>query len=613
MTVLRPITGLSALSTKRKGHVGSVDACRQASAESFWSWVERRIGYHTDAVCESNVSMISSLVSSMNDSDARIRVILTQSATLPDTASPFDRMERTIRQSGTAVVRMTGSSKLAAEQVQTAILMAVLSVDSNFVNSELNRQSVSLKGFDLSVLEELGVRRHVVVMVENADAMDRALLNQVIQTVACLRSEKVSVALVIESDLGEPLIEEVVEDENVFVELYIRKIPLINSDELRKRILSIMLGYSSEIAIVGLPIELPKEDAEFIEHTLAISTRSLSDLSTNMLLSTSNWFKWNSLAVLVGPLISLSEPRLKILKGQIAESKAMTLPKAEALDDLLIVRQAAAIVSKVRDIASRALGVSLKNISNIAAIQPNESGKQALITRIMTELQSQRSKSRLVETIVSTSMKLLESLLEDLDQLGLSPDLASIEALHVLCDRIEPLVGRTYNQTKVMEEWFTHLESFFRAALIVPNFGEETLKLSKLLTVNPMEDLDRLQVDPDPFGPTVDFLRKKLSSKHAHGMIELQEGVKAVFGNTSSQVVDCEILKEKFKKLKGGDFDLAEALATMEFLGLIKPPGGSDFSLLGNAVKIRKNYKDTWLVVNQKSGLENCEADDHSD
>jgi hypothetical protein len=125
-------------------------------------------------------------------------------------------------------------------------------------------------------------------------------------------------------------------------------------------------------------------------------------------------------------------------------------------------------------------------------------------------------------------------------------------------------------------------------------------------------------IDPDLFGNTVNFLRRKKVTKTEildPGLVELNQMVQAAYqtraaaGKKNKENADpsCSITKTHFSvefllKHFGRDFEIGKALAVMDFLGLVKQPGFIDIasgtvSGTTSAVKIKKMYNDTWFVA----------------
>ena len=184
MTVLRPIVDIYATSSKTESRFRS----HQQSADQFWSWAEGRISYHMDAICETGVRAISDSSCCVQENESRMRVIITQSGQTPDQWSPFDRLASNIARTGAAPVRIKGSSKLTMDSVESSILMGALGVTTGVVSSEQCSYTISLKGLDLSILEDVGVMKHLVVIIESADSIDRDILNKTIRLVHSVHS-----------------------------------------------------------------------------------------------------------------------------------------------------------------------------------------------------------------------------------------------------------------------------------------------------------------------------------------------------------------------------------------------------------------------------------------
>lgn len=606
MTILRPVVDAVAVQKRGKDSSAPVVAACQDSADKFWTWAEGRISYHTDAVCESSVSKIAGISSSRDSSDPRMKLILTQSARAPDTFSPFDRMENAISDCGATPVRVRGTSKLTIESIQSSLLMAALGVTTGVVTSDQCRYSIPLKGLDLSILEDLGVRKNLVVIVEGVDSLEHEMFNQLVHLVYSIRSSNILVALVLETDLGEPLIEEVVDDESVFANLAILSIPVLDSRDSRDRISSIFFGAGSEVNLLGLPIQLPEADREFVDRILPSYTKSPSDMCANILVCVSHWFKRSPVSFFVGALLADHKDRDSTIKS-VADKLPFKTHHPKILSDLLDCKQSLALAARVLSIAAQSVGLkgsSLPSTEDLLSIRFPAPNPEAVVKKAIAEIQSRKKPSKTIDAIVSDSVEGLNGLERELRRLGVPES----EALTALVVNIKSLANKRYNQSKIGDEWFGFFEKFLSCIIRFPAHGSESEKMFKLLSVHAKKDIDTLQADPYPFSPTLDFLRTK-PAKNAQ-LRELHEGVKAVFDNTAAQQIDCEVLRDKFKKVAAEGLDLAESLATMEFLGLIKPPGASDFAVLNGSIKIRKNYRDTWLVPGQKKNGEEEDGDD---
>jgi hypothetical protein len=126
-------------------------------------------------------------------------------------------------------------------------------------------------------------------------------------------------------------------------------------------------------------------------------------------------------------------------------------------------------------------------------------------------------------------------------------------------------------------------------------------------------------IDPDLFGTTVQFLRrKKVNATQVvePGLAALNQMVQTVYQSKLSAaskknkenddpgytVTKSHFSVEFLLKHFGRNFEIGKALAVMDFLGLVKQPGFIDIasgtvSGTTSAVKIKKTYNDTWLVA----------------
>ena len=66
---------------------------------------------------------------------------------------------------------------------------------------------------------------------------------------------------------------------------------------------------------------------------------------------------------------------------------------------------------------------------------------------------------------------------------------------------------------------------------------------------------------------------------------------------TIAKSIDLEVVVEKLRK---DEFELAESLASLEFLGLLRQPGAVDLAY-NSKVKLRRVYKDTPLFTTTPS------------
>ena len=604
MTVMRPIVNIYSTTTKNKQ---SDFRSHQQSADNFWRWAEGRISFHMDAVCENGVRAISDASCSVDVMDSRMKVIITQSGQTPDQWSPFDRLASAITRGGAAPVRIKGSSKLTMDCVESDILMGALGVTTGLVSSDQCSYSISLKGLDLSILEDIVVVKHLVVIIESADSIERDILNRTIRLVHSIQSCYISSCIVLDSNLGEPLVEDVIDDECLFANLVITKIPLIDSRKLRRRIDSIFYGPIAEIHLLGLPMVLPDKDFDFIRNDLIEMTISPLDLCSNILLSVANWFKLCPLSFLVGEVVTSADPlsTLKQLAKDIRE--CLGSPKQEdvagTMGDLLGTKRSLAIAGRVLEAVAASFELLPSDIASVAEVTKvrfSNEQTSALIKRVVVELQSKKGSKRSSQEVCEEAVLQLERLRRDLRKLGVQgPEMDRLD------DFIENIRPRAWNQKKLLEDFFKHYEDFLKSTVRSAGNGPLSETTYKSLHTKATPHLDQVQADADPFSATLEFLRSKATRRTS--LDELREGVKGVFGGRgpSHQCIDIDTLKSRFEKVnktgksKDNFLDLAESLGAMELLGLIKPPATSDFLVLSNSVKVRRNYKDTWLVAGQ--------------
>ncbi len=559
---------------------------KQSSADAFWSWAEKRIAMQTTRLCEASVRDIADAVVKESQFDYRMRIVVTQSVVAPSKLSPFDTLASVIERNGYKAIRIRGSPKLSIESIHQSIIGACIGVTGSIATSDACQYTVRLKGLQISILEDLGIKQRVVFIVEEVDAIDKELLGKMIKLMFHFRSKNEFAAMVLESNLGEPLLEEVIDDEIIFTQISIENIPLVDSRELNARIRSIFFGNLSEVNIAGLPINFPTEHESLIRSEISQISVSSFDLCSNILLAVSEWFRGCDFSYLVGPCLARSDEMTSLLKNYNKNEKWKNF------SSLVQVRQNLAISGRVVEIFTRALsGFSISHswIDEFSCLRFSPS--PVCTERVLTQIQSRRKSDRPIDTVIADCLNLLDLLIEDVIELGVTEDSDVFNALSELRNNVKPLAGRTFNVTKVFDELVACLGSFL--ANLELHASPDLEPVMKKLESSPSAGLERAQIDPDSFGSCVEFFRVKTVPKKASQLSELHEAVKAVFTGSAVTFGDYEELALNFKSK---DFDLAEALAAMELLGLIRAPGAAE-----TGSKIRRTYKDTWLVRNQKT------------
>ena len=676
MTILRPVMGPSSMKPNGKTGTGTpIETARQVAADLFWNWAEARILAHTDKLCETSVESIARALADQPKSDRRMQTVLTQSAVTLDSVSPFDKLSSTLVKRGIVAVRVSGSANPSLDSLQQAMLLGVLGVTSSVVYADSTRTGVSLKGLDLSLVEDIGIENDLVIVIEDGDAIEKEVLFRMVQLVyhlhlKVLATKKCRVSVVLDTNLGEALIEEVVSDERIYAGLALTKAPLINARDLSARIRSIFFGNTSEVAMYGFPVCLDESDLQFLTTSLPSYTLSPLELSCHILVIVANWFRTCRFAFLCQSVVSsigrddtedqiacLMEQSLKIhlsrLKNELKSSKVVTNPPAfvrDVITNNLIVQQRLAIMGRV--LCNFATGIRgedthVATIDEVTTLRigkedlPKSFSLDTLIDKCVLELRSKQRDGRPVDLCITDTIRANEDLITELvSVLGLS-EAGPVDSVAYVNERLSRLVGQTYNKSKVIDAFFTEIQTFLEKSLGPLYASEEDAETQRLhaemhglLRGKPVADIEGKMTQVGNFDATVEFFRQDWTKKIANsavvddGLKEVHQVGSLVFGGAGPSIV--KAAEKKTKTTQNGkkdtqtgktrvtsshvDFDfitetfanpgfeLAESLATLEFLGLVKPPGAVDVS--GTRIKVRKVYRDTWLAGEPGSASE---------
>jgi len=196
-----------------------------------------------------------------------MRVVVTESAETLNTFSPFDKLSDAFYRRDFTTMRV--NYQITLESFQADLIAAVLAVNQHTVFTESVQAGVSIKGLDLSIIEDVGITRPLVIIMEDADCIDPSLVARLTALLHTLhRKFPGKVNLIIDTRMS---LDEIITDESVYVNLAISRIPLLSSSELCRQIKSIVfdsISCSSDLQLVGFPIaDFNSDDIEFITRT----------------------------------------------------------------------------------------------------------------------------------------------------------------------------------------------------------------------------------------------------------------------------------------------------------------------------------------------------------
>ena len=636
--MLRPCLSATVISDKSKlSQANPMDLAKQETADSFWRWAETRIVEQTDIMCEHSVREIVEAVTDRRDCGSRMQLILTQSAVTLDAVSPFDKLSATLATRRSLFpVRISGSACPTIDSVQQAIVQTVLGVTSSIVFADSSATGISLKGLDASIVEELGIGQDLVVIVEEADAVGRDLLFDIIKLVYFLQKKTPSrIDLILNTDLGEPWIEEVVCDERIFADLHVRKIPLIDARDLNRRIRSVFFGSGCDSKLQGFPISLGEDDHEFLSRDLPGFSLSPMELCCHILLMVTNWFKRCDLSFITEPLKAEQDVKKLGLKLPPQLSKKGVL--GENMRNLIEGRKRVAVLSRiVSNLAKAIRGSDDGSLSRLEGML--KTGECSLINQCVLELQSKWRSGRKFKEVGLDVECLNGRLIDELvSRFDFPIDDPCLTGVREFTGQTMELAQRNYGITEAIEKFYKLINTYIETELTeVKNLKVAPELLIGFSEVASLQRPESLMIHVGYFDPTVAFLREdprrvEKSAIAEDGLKKMHAVGRIVFGK---QVAVASVGKKGSKKARTGkenqntdndskpcadpkkvsatycDFDyltqfvkkeddmLAESLASLEFLGLLRPPGFFDLSGLAGCTesRIRKLYRDTYLV-----------------
>lgn len=636
--MLRPCLSATVISGNGKlSHATSMYSAKQETADFYWRWAETRIVEQTDKMCEHSVRQIVEAVTDRMDSGSRMKLILTQSAVTLDAVSPFDKLSATLAtRKSVFPVRISGSACPTIESVQQAIVQAVLGVTSSIVFAESSATGIPLKGLDASIVEELGVGQDLVVIVEEADAIGRDLLFDIIKLVYFLQKKApCRMDLILNTDLGEPWIEEVVCDERIFADLHVRKIPLIDARELNRRIRSVFFGSACDSKLQGFPISLGEDDHEFLSRDLPGFSLSPMELCCHILLMVTNWFKKCQLSFITDP--STAEQDVKKLGLKLSAQLSKKGVLRDNMRNLIEGRKRVAVLGRVVSNLAKAIrGSDDGSLSSSEGML--KSGESSLINQCVLEMQSKWRSGRKFKEVGQDLEIHNERLIDELVcRFDFSRNDPCLTGVREFTGRAMELAQRNFGITEAIEQFYKLTKTYIETELTeVKNLKVAPELLTGFSEVASLQRPESMMTHVGYFDSTVAFLRedpKRVEkSAIAEGGLKKMHAVgRIVFGK---QAAVASIGKKGSKKARTGkenqntdndwkpcvdtkkvsatycDFDyltqfvkkeddmLAESLASLEFLGLVRPPGYVDLSGMAgfSESRIRKLYRDTYLV-----------------
>ena len=668
MTILRPcVDSLSALANRKQRVDSNLSRMKQEAADHFWEWAESRIRHHTGKFCEESVKSVVDRVTDRGSRDSRLKLILTQSASTLDSESPFDRLSEHFSIAGVVPVRISGSSTLTIESVQVSLLMGALGVSTSVVFLNTGRSGVSLKGLDLSVLEDVPVDKDLAVIIEEGDSLDKELLFKIIELVhhlhAKLKTRGCSASLILETDLGESMIEEIVHDESVFSSLELSKCALIDARELNGKIKSIFFGPCSEKNVRGFPIHFSQEDFDFLAKDLPPMSLSPMDVCEHIVVMVRRWFQRCQFSFLVGS-VAVNTGNEETIARRIEED-LMSVFSELRIDDPILMKSSSTSIKLTRkavttfqqllmnnlDLEQRlaTIGLTLRNVARALEVACDEAidqfilsctdrffsrtDKDPSISRIFMEIRCKKinpSPATTPDTVISNTVRLNEELVQDLIELGMSRDSGAVDSIDFLNEQLRPLANQHFHQSKVLEEFYSILHKFVEKSLKIL-IGNDDCKDHEIVQslFQPKSNHQDCLTNVGTFDNFISFFRS-LDSKSGRppivekGLAEVSHVTRLIYGDGKAQKgkaktkngkhsithnqIDLDLITQTFPTT---EVDLAEALATLEYLGLIRPPGVVDLVLPSTSLKVRKIYKDTSLISCERTSQEL--GDSHDD
>ena len=673
MPTLRPCVDFNAFirDSKNKKH-DPLSRAKQDAADAIWSWLENRANVEASRLCDDSIEDIVRFIFDPVE-NSQIPVVLTESSETLNPYSAFDKLADAFEKNGVVPVRLNYMATL--ESFQSSIVAAVLGLSGrgHSVSSSCAQSAVSFKGLDLSIIEDLGgMKSPIVLVIEEADCLDPpSLLLDILLMISSLHTRyRGMISVVIDTRLG---IEEIVSDESIFLNLNVASIPLLNSVELNRRIRTIFshsVLSSSDLEMCGFPlVNFPhKDDLNFLSLELAQISSSPRDLCQQLVLIVANHFRtcdmgsllmgafarpldantiddtedriceifsqfWDILQQPIvdaglGDLIVSSRPRRKTTEEKTSIPPSDFKNLAERITVALTSKQRLATLGRILMNVFRSLSSSGGHVPVPAIVQEimvygasvTDRNKLSpvlatLVNRLGLEVEGRVPKGRdtdIAQKIIKLNQQELIPLL--VNDIGLDLDTSTfVEMVMVFSDLLGSLrVGEAVKE-------FTHRVFGIVYETQPFDFIVENQKVFTLLSPRkPVSNFSQKIIDPDLFGNTVNFLRRKKVTKTEildPGLVELNQMVQAAYqtrvtaGKKNKENADpsCSITKSHFSvefllKQFGRDFEIGKALAVMDFLGLVKQPGFIDIasgtvSGTTSAVRIKKMYNDTWFVA----------------
>jgi hypothetical protein len=437
----------------------------------------------------------------------------------------------------------------------------------------------------------------------------------------------------------------------------VSKCALIDARELNGKIKSIFFGPCSDKNVRGFPIQLSQEDFDFLTKELPPMSLSPMEVCEHILVMVRRWFKRCQYSFLVGSVSGSLGAEEKIARKieedifavcselrvderiltRSSSSLKLTKKSVTTFQQLLMnnldLEQRLATIGLILQNVSRALGVACDEaidqfILSCTDRYLSRTDKDPSISRILMEIRCKKidPSSSAPDTVISNTVKLNEQLVQDLIELGMSRDSGAVDSIAFLNEQLGPLANQHFHQSKVMEEFYNILHQFVDKSLkfLIGNdhCKDHNIVYSLFKTKSNPEDC---LTNVGTFDSSISFFRSFDPKSERQPIVEkslaeVSKVTRLIYGDGTAQKVKAKTTNGK-KNITNNQIDLdlitqtfptelelADSLATLEYLGLIRPPGVVDLLLPSTSLKVRKIYKDTSLI-----SCETTSPDSHDD
>jgi hypothetical protein len=240
-------------------------------------------------------------------------------------------------------------------------------------------------------------------------------------------------------------------------------------------------------------------------------------------------------------------------------------------------------------------------------IKENEKCIQKAVMDIQARLKSTDFDS-FVTIFVASNEELVSELIS---AFGIDEDANILHEILKLNETVKPLGKRKFMQSRLADDFFSSVSQFLSHQL--PEITQEVTNGYAIMQAPATTALEQRLVNVDHFEPTLALLRAEPADvqknpKIAPPLRELFEAARIVYGGPRAdrkraggqKSIDLEVVTQELGK---ANCELAEALASLELLGLLRQPGAVDFAYNAK-VKLRRVYKDTPLFATTPSDNE---------